>query len=95
MFDGVWLNPENERPSKSSTLPMPFVVRFFSVVSRLSSKGFALSMMFFIFFVAAVTGFLLSFSVSVCVGMFDRWVVDGSGGIPVGLFSVVVDYKKI
>jgi len=83
------LNPENEMPNKSLTLPMPFVVRFFLVVSRLASKGFALSMMFSTFFVATVTGFLLSFSVSVCVGMVDKWV-DGSG-IPVGFFSEVVN----
>jgi len=56
--DGVGLKPENEIPSKSSTLPMAVVVVFFSVVSSLVSKEFPASML-------AV--FLAAVCVAVCV----------------------------
>lgn len=85
-FDGVWLKPVNEMPSKSSTLPMPVVVVVFD--SSLVSMGFPPSSMrgFFVVFVTGGTAGLFSFRIV------RFWVVD-VGGISVGFFIGVVGWK--
>jgi hypothetical protein len=74
-FDGVWLKPENEMPSKSSTLPVSVVVVFPSVASSLVSKGFPPSTgMCFTAFFATV---LFFFGVRIVLGMLACVVVGG------------------
>ena len=96
-FDVVWLKPENERPSKSSTLPMlSVVVVFFSAVSSMVSKEFSPSILVFVFSVGGPTtasAVLLSFRVRIFGGI----AMCGVGGraTSVGLFSGVFDCKEI
>lgn len=84
-FDGVWLKPENDMPSKSSTLSMDVVVMFPSASSLVSKGLLPPSMLGSSSFSFGTAG-----TADVCLLFRIVWfcVVDGSA-ISVDLFSRV------